>query len=94
MVKQPLQILHNGMSMKTMSIAKIARKRTEHLLRDMFKSKSLTGDERPINVWSMQQHFMDTYARGSSSWRNVLNRVKRECANMSGDGKILTKNNF
>lgn len=62
----------------TSPINKIARKRAENLLRDMFVRGTLRGMEKPMSVWAMESMFTDNYDKGSSAWRNMYNRVKRD----------------
>lgn len=70
-----------------MSTTKAGRRKSEQVLRDMFRRGVLTGHERPVNVWGMESIFMETYARGTSAWRNVFNRVKRDNVNRGRTGK-------
>lgn len=66
----------------------VGRRNSEQLLRDMFGIGTLTGHERPVNFWMMEQLFSYIYARGTHAWRNVFNSVKRDHLEMQTASKL------
>lgn len=60
-----------------MPVDKVARKRSEALLREMFRRGSVTRMEKYVAVWAMDDMLTDSYEKGFSAWRNVFERVRK-----------------
>lgn len=56
-------------------VNKIARKRAENLLKEMFQRGTLRGS---MAMWSMDGLFPENYEKGSSAGRKMYNRIKKE----------------
>lgn len=60
------------------SVNKGERKRSENMVREMFKQRTLRGMEKPMAVWAMDDLFTENYNKGSSAWRrNMHNGTKK-----------------
>lgn len=60
-----------------MRTKKAARKKAGKLLWGIYRRGVLRGGEKPFRVLEMDCVSTDNFARGSSSWMNLYNRVKR-----------------
>lgn len=62
------------------------RKLAEKILWEIYRRDKLRGGDEPLREWAMDYVFTDTFERGSSSWWNLYNMVKKEMTNGTGKG--------